>query len=247
MFFIKKDLTKRGFACIIISLREGKMEREMKIGVVGNKGGTGKTFIAVNLAYGLAKVGEKVLFIDCDIDQHSGLNWFLGRWNEEGGQRDYMPEKKYKVRENLEAIWLDELKKIEEFEPDGYTIYIYDGRPAMEVTARILAKVDRVILPVDLSDDTIYQAQTVREAIGKKQDVVVYVIINKLTGTKISQNLVNKIEKMGFFVIGSMPYIERVKYAELNNTSIYEVPRIKLTKIPDMFDILAGFIKRRMF
>jgi chromosome partitioning protein len=223
------------------------MGRVMKIGVVGNKGGTGKTFLAVNLAYALAMVGEKVLFVDCDIDQHSGLNWFLGRWNEKGEQIDYIPGKKYRVRENLDAIWLDTLEKIEKFKfEDEYTIYIFDGRPSMEVTARIIAKVDRIILPVDLSDDTIYQTQTVREAIGEKS-LVGYVIINKLTGTKISQNLVNKMEKMGFFVIGSMPYIERVKYAELNNTSIYEVPRMKLTKIPDMFNILAGFIKRRMF
>jgi ATP-binding protein involved in chromosome partitioning len=39
-----------------------------RIGVHSGKGGVGKTFIAVNLAYTLAHSGKKVGLLDCDID-----------------------------------------------------------------------------------------------------------------------------------------------------------------------------------
>src|SRR5512142_2938036 len=38
------------------------------IGVHSGKGGVGKTFIAVNLAYSLAREGRKVGLLDADID-----------------------------------------------------------------------------------------------------------------------------------------------------------------------------------
>ncbi|RLE62138.1 MAG: hypothetical protein DRJ38_10215, partial [Thermoprotei archaeon] len=38
------------------------------IAVGGGKGGTGKTVLAVNLAYGLAEKGRRVLLVDLDVD-----------------------------------------------------------------------------------------------------------------------------------------------------------------------------------
>jgi MinD superfamily P-loop ATPase len=44
----------------------------MKIAVASGKGGTGKTTIAVNLAWFLAYSGQKVQYIDCDVEEPNG-------------------------------------------------------------------------------------------------------------------------------------------------------------------------------
>lgn len=48
----------------------------MKIAVASGKGGTGKTTIAVNLAWFLADSGRKVQYIDCDVEEPNG-HFFL--------------------------------------------------------------------------------------------------------------------------------------------------------------------------
>lgn len=45
----------------------------MKIAVVNQKGGVGKTTVSVNLAYGLSLAGKKVLLVDMDMQAHSSV------------------------------------------------------------------------------------------------------------------------------------------------------------------------------
>ena len=44
----------------------------MKIVVASGKGGTGKTTVAVNLAYLLARSKERVQYVDCDVEEPNG-------------------------------------------------------------------------------------------------------------------------------------------------------------------------------
>lgn len=48
-----------------------RMAATMKITVLNQKGGVGKTTVSVNLAYGLARAGKKTLLIDLDPQAHS--------------------------------------------------------------------------------------------------------------------------------------------------------------------------------
>jgi MinD superfamily P-loop ATPase len=44
----------------------------MKVAIASGKGGTGKTTVAVNLAWGLAERGLTVQYLDCDVEEPNG-------------------------------------------------------------------------------------------------------------------------------------------------------------------------------
>jgi cellulose biosynthesis protein BcsQ len=218
----------------------------MKIGVLGNKGGVGKTFVATQLAYEIAK-RSKVLFIDTDYSQHSGLNWLLGRWTNEGKGKVYAGNKIYKVRDNLDCIWVGEnrqdLERLKNYLKYDYPHFVIDGRPEVVVTGVVLEclRGEVVILPVDISDDTIFQVQQLSEAINEsKIKVRQYVIVNKMSQARISQFLYSKIEKCGFVIIGLLPLTEWVKYAEARGKSVGELTR--RVKMYDFFNMLAYWV-----
>lgn len=55
----------------------------MKIAISSGKGGTGKTFIATNIASTLAKRGERVRYLDCDVEEPNGHLFLKPQINKE--------------------------------------------------------------------------------------------------------------------------------------------------------------------
>ena len=52
----------------LVNIMKNRQREPPLIAITGGKGGTGKTTVAINLAYTFSKKGKKVLFLDCDVD-----------------------------------------------------------------------------------------------------------------------------------------------------------------------------------
>lgn len=60
----------------------------MKIAVLSGKGGTGKTFVSVNMA----TASEKAVYVDCDIEEPNGHLFFKPKWEKEAEISVKLPE-----------------------------------------------------------------------------------------------------------------------------------------------------------
>jgi chromosome partitioning protein len=121
----------------------------MRIAVVTQKGGAGKTTLATNLAVVLAEDGGKVLLIDADR-QRTALDWFAVRSEGDHGGRVAVV-----------AIDNDTIHKQIENLAVGYDHVIIDGPPRAEKVDRsAIMAADMVLVPVQPSSADVWAAET---------------------------------------------------------------------------------------
>ncbi len=151
----------------------------MIISVVNQKGGTGKTTVATNLAACFAGDGSEVLVIDAD-PQQSSLDWRADR------PEDQPP---------VQAVGLPARNLHQEIEPfrRKYDVILIDGGGRITATARAaVMAADFVIIPLlpskpdilstqDFFQEVIEEASTLKEIKGA-------VLLNQVqTGTLINR------------------------------------------------------------
>lgn len=149
----------------------------IKLAVINNKGGVGKSTVSVQVAHGLSKLGFKVLLIDLDGQNDSSL--FLGFSEEDYNKTIYdLFDKRHpvriqdciiKARENLDLIpsshieeinaefhrearldivLKDKLKDLELMDIDF--VIIDCGPQRTRINDAVLCYVDKIIMPVQV-------------------------------------------------------------------------------------------------
>lgn len=207
------------------------------VGVLNNKGGVGKTFFAVHIAWKLAEFGYRVLLIDADINQRDAVKWISrGKVREPEGNR------KYEIETNLDvfAVPVDfyfDFKNLTR----GYNFVIIDGRPQAEVIVSFAEAIDVLVVPIAGELARVNAIDMLGEMAEFLKGKVILGVVNMLPrGQKVSMELVKRMRESGIFLFGEPVWeYSYVRIAEKDYIPVWEVKGVFRTSIPYFFTNLC--------
>jgi chromosome partitioning protein len=171
----------------------------MILAVVNQKGGTGKSTVATNIASCFAAEGREVLLIDAD-PQHTALDWRADRPNDQP---------------LLQAIGLPVRNLHQELEPfrRKYEVIIIDGGGRITATARaaVMAS-DFIIVPLlpskpDLLSTQDFFREVINEVTAVK-DIQGAILINQVqTGTLINREVREHLKELHYPVFDTVLHL----------------------------------------
>jgi len=176
----------------------------MIISLLNQKGGVGKTTLAVHLAMALSQRGKRVLMVDAD-PQGSALDWAASREGETAFPVIGLPK----------ATLHKELPKL----ATDYDFLVIDGAPRVYDVARsaIMAS-DIVLIPVQPSPYDVWAAKEIVDLITdvrpfKENLKAVFVINRKIVNTAIGRDVIEALSEYELPVMKSQ-VCQRVSFAE---------------------------------
>ncbi len=176
----------------------------MIISLLNQKGGVGKTTLAIHVAMTLARRGRRVLLVDAD-PQHSALDW-----NEAREESPCFP---------VIGLATKTLHRDIDAHKKNYDDLIIDGPPRVNELARAaIMAADLVLIPVTPSPYDVWAAKEItdllNEASAFKPDLKsVFVINRKIANTAIGRDVSDALAGYPFPVLKAT-ITQRVAFAE---------------------------------
>ena len=183
------------------------------VAVLNQKGGSGKTTLATNLAQASHSAGRRTLLVDTDR-QASARQWAGARAE---GQGD----------EPLPVVGLDvgPLERSVHVLSRDYAWVFLDGAPNVELLAAAAVKAaDVVLIPVQPSPYDVWAAQEVVEMVKIRQELTggpraAFVIARAIVGTQLAADVTEALAGYGLPIFRARTY-QRVLYANAAATGL---------------------------
>ena len=219
-----------------------------RVAVLGNKGGLGKTFFSVHLAWALAE-RTRVTLLDTDYGQHSALRWVTGvtAVPQTDGQGVWATTAPQYPSLTLGAPTFDQIGAAVAKGLNDDPFMVVDGRPEPRVTAAILEHMsdgDTVVLPIQPGIDSVEQARDLYNMIEQAhKKLSKLVVLNMYLRARVHRYIFEKIrDKFGFQPTDILPMSDYVRWSEAKNVPVWGLRNGRRTKIPNYFELVRDFI-----